>query len=546
MAVKQEIEEHIRNGESDLAQEKLESCLAKGAGSAEDHHLLAVLLLNKRCFNQALEHLRQAMKAEVNHEQYNTLGAIYLELKDYEKALQAFLEALTLEPTHFPSKRNLLVTYQRMGRIKEALVCCDELLESKESKSAQLYFELALIYREGKKIEKALECVYESMTLNPNQANAHCLLGTLFQEMGHLKLALAPYMTAVQLAPDNKEMRTLIGALYEKLDKVAEAKKCFEKVLELDAEDVRGHYNLGVTLQTQGEFKKGFKEYEKRFQLQIYRENHAHLEHLQGSLWTDQDIRGKKLLIVHEQGFGDNILAVRFLEQVVDLGAEVMYLAPPRLQRFFSHGKKSWQLVDEASYSQLPAYDYYLPIWSLFDRLNIDPTQLSTKRAYLEADPHLARQYQEKYFSHNKQKIGFIWRSHLRGFTAEAKSISPYFLSPFFHLPNSACYALQTPLSDKDRLLFKEFPLVDLSTELQNFDNTAALMSNMDMVITIDTACAHLAGALGLKTVLLLCKPLDWRWKVGDVWYANMHTFTQTEAGCWRSPVNEAYTFINS
>ncbi len=507
---------------------------------------LAIQCMEAKKYKEASLYLEDCFKlghqgAELLH--YHAVAQ--LQLGRLNQAASSAQKALQLQPRYPQALANLGEVYTLQGKLKQAIECLRFSLHYDPS-SLIVHKKLAQLYNKCPEAEGAIESLYHLVLRCPNDPLTHSLFASLLGTYNCPEGALVVYKKVMKLQADRALPYANAGSTLFLLRRYQEAEQLLLKGLKKQKNHTYTRYNYAQLCLKTGKFTEGFKNIEARLNLPLYKQLHKKSGTLKGPLWQGEDLRGKTLLLYHEQGLGDNILACRFIPLLVEKGVKVIYRCPNTFYRLLSHNHEGYELSDIDDYGKLPAYDYQLPIWSLFHRLAIDPMSMGEAKAYLKASTSLAQEYKKKYFTHDKQSIGFVWNSNPKGFTAKGRSLNPYFLSPLFHFPKTRCYSLQQKVLDDERSLFKQFPLTDLSEDLLDLENTAALMENMDLIITIDTACAHLAGALGKKTFLLLPYHVDWKWTCGKVWYPNMEYFIQAEEGDWSSAIHEIFTKVAS
>jgi hypothetical protein len=267
-------------------------------------------------------------------------------------------------------------------------------------------------------------------------------------------------------------------------------------------------------------------------------------------MWRGEDIAGRTLLVLPEQGFGDNIQFARFARLAGERGARVVLVTRPPVKRLFSTLRGVTEI--RADELPLPDCDYHVPIMGLPHALGTTLATIPADVPYLAADPGAVDRWRARLRGGDALRVGLVWSSGVLTtgrdlfMNAMAKSLPLAALAPLARVPNVAFYSLQKFAGAHDPAAHVPPPglrLVDWTTELADFADTAALVAALDLVISVDTSVAHLAGALGKRVWVLLPADADWRYLRGRAdspWYPTMRLFRQRSAGIWREPVAEA------
>ncbi|HUB25741.1 MAG TPA: hypothetical protein VL992_09965, partial [Tepidisphaeraceae bacterium] len=251
-----------------------------------------------------------------------------------------------------------------------------------------------------------------------------------------------------------------------------------------------------------------------------------------GTQWDGSELAGRRILIHFEQGFGDAIQCIRYVPFIAERGGRVILAVPAEMKRLMQSVKYVEHLVTLSD--PLPSYDIHCPIMSLPLAFKTTLQTIPAESPYLRSDPDLKRQWQSRLPNDNRLKIGLAWAGRRR--PDPHRAVSPAELAPLADVTGVWFCSLQKPAVSPP----PGVQLADFADELRDFADTAALMENLDLIITIDTSIAHLAGALGKPTWVLLKDVPDWRWLLGredSPWYPTMRLFRQTRRGDWESPV---------
>jgi hypothetical protein len=311
-----------------------------------------------------------------------------------------------------------------------------------------------------------------------------------------------------------------------------EAVSCYRRALELKPNLVEAHANLGVTLLRLGHYKEGWSEYEHRLEyLSLSRR-------FSKPRWNGERAEGRTILIHGEQGFGDALHLLRYALLVRRRsGAKRVLLEAraPLARLFAAHSGSDLEIVSGGSSagSTMPPFDCHVPLMSLPLALGLfEPLPMS--HAYLTADADLRQSWRTTLGAPPTMRVGLAWAGNPEHRSDRRRSLSPETLAPLLECPGLQFYSLQ--IDRPSGGFSEESPLIDLTPHITDFADTAAFVAELDLVITVDTAVAHLAGALGKPVWMLNRFDSCWRWFLNrddTPWYHSMRQFRQTSRGDW-------------
>lgn len=358
-------------------------------------------------------------------------------------------------------------------------------------------------YREENQPERALECYGAVMMANRNHAGAFNNYGNVLREVG--------------------EPAGAIPFLY--------------RAMQLDPTMVTAHFNLAVAQLLSGDWINGFRNYECRF----------NYEHLKGTLpnfkqprWRGEDLKDKTILVIGEQGHGDNIQFVRFLFPLYAAGAKILLQTNTNIIPLLQNGEVISGFYD---YEHVPEeFDYWIPMMSLAQVLNVSLETLPHQLQYLSARPDLIQQWNERLGKKTQLRIGFGWSGRPDSWINRHKAV-PYeqMRDLIKRNPNYQWINLQVECSPEQRQELESLGVVSVSDHIRSFADTAAVVHHCDVVVGVDTAVSHLAGAMGRPVWILLSQfALDWRWLLNrsdSPWYPSARLFRQPTMGDWATPI---------
>lgn len=395
---------------------------------------------------------------------------------------------------------------------------------------------LAFVTAKKGENQRALEALERITTIHPQLAEAHYGKGCLLGVMGRYDDEMAAYRAAIALKPNFTRAYVNLGVALRDLHRFDEALQQFGKAIEIDPNYAGARTNRGQTNLLLGNFEPGWREYEWRWL-------DGGISHGfdPGKLWTgDQPIAGKTVLVHFEQGLGDTLQFVRYVDRMVDAGARVVLRVQDALLPLLREYTGTAQVIGEND--RVPDFDLHCPLLSLPFAFKTGATDIPAAVPYLRADPQRSAQWREVIGdAANRPRVGIAWAGLGAHPDNRNRSIRLAELAPLF-AATAQFVSLQKDVPDADREALRKFePLLDVSERLGTFADTAALISQLDLVISVDTSVAHLGGALGTQVWVALPFTPDWRWQMNRTdspWYPQARLFRQAERGDWKAVVD--------
>ena len=392
---------------------------------------------------------------------------------------------------------------------------------------------LGCAYRALDQPGRAEECFRLAIAAMPDSPQAHYNLGGVLYEFGKLEEAVASHRRALELQPRDLATRNNLGNLLYEQGHLDESLILLEQTLAADPELPSAHYNLALVWLSQGRMPEGWAEYEWRWRCL----DPAPLR-LSEPLWDGTPQENKKLLIQAEQGLGDTIQFIRYLPLVRNRCPNTVVQIQPALLPLLEQSGIEDLIPHTAP---LPPIDLQIPMASLPWIFGTTLETIPVDVPYLHASTHLIDEWREKLAQYSGLKVGIAWQGSRTYRGDRYRSIPLSCFAPLAQVPGIRLLSLQKgPGVDQISPLRDEFRIVDLGSEIDErsgpFMDTAAIMKNLDLVITSDTVTAHLAGALGVKVWVALRVGPDWRWLAGrqdSPWYPSMRLFRQRIFGDW-------------
>lgn len=447
---------------------------------------------------------------------------------ELELAESAFQRAVELQPDFLNARLNLGLILQKTGKTEAALECFLK-ASALNPGNSEIHKGLGDLYRELKRWPDAVSSWQIAVDLHPNYADAWQNLGLGLECQDRLDEALACHERVVQIRQNDPNALRYLGMACQDLGRLEDARTCYRKALELAPKDPEIHWQIFSLQASLGEFPKAWDEHEWRWQI---KGRTTPKRDFTQPMWTGDSIDGKTLLLHAEQGFGDTIQAVRYVPLIREQGGKVLLWCPPDLTSLLETVSGVERVISQMKPDY--AFDTHLPMMSL---PHVFQTRLETIPArvpYLRAPADAKISFPDE--AGRNPKIGLVWCGSLSQ-PNDRRPIPFEILAPLVQMTGIDFFSLQKGnhgLSSQSES-WKE-RITDLSSQLTDFAHTAAAIENLDLLITIDTAVAHLAGALGKPVWLLLPFTPDWRWMLDredNPWYPTMRLFRQQSCGDW-------------
>ena len=462
---------------------------------------------------------------------YNNIGNALRDQGKLEEAIKAYTKALTIKPDYAAVYNNVGNALKKQGKPNEAIASFNKALLLKPD-YAEAHNNLGITLKVQGKLEEAMTSYNKALSLKPNYADAYYNMGNTLQDQGKLEEAVQAYTKALAINSNYAEAYNNMGNVLQGQGKLDEAIEAYNKALALKPDYAEAYNNMGRTYYLKGEIQKGLELLEYRFKKQKA-PTRAPREKL---YWNGSEpIKGKEFLVYEEQGLGDIIQFCRYLPTLVKQGAKVTFKVTQKLHALLRTLDSDIILVDRLpDESQI---DFEAPLMSLPHLLNISLETIPSIETYLSADYAKVVSW-GKLLNTQKFKIGICWQGSKNKIDI-GRSFPLSLFEGISKLPNVELISLHKGEGEKQIQEIK----FNLTTLGSNFDasqdaflDTSAVIENCDLVITSDTAVAHLAGSLGCTTWLILKYIPDWRWMFNRddcPWYPTMTLFRQKTPGNW-------------
>jgi tetratricopeptide (TPR) repeat protein len=466
-------------------------------------------------------------------------GRLYHTENRLDEAIRAYSETIALTPDIEPAHRNLALAHFQKGDPHKAAAGYHRCLELNPG-SVEVLTNLGAAYQHMRQPAQAEACYAKALEIDPQYVPAIYNQGNILLDRGDLESAAAQYRRALTFDPGHISSLCNLGRALHRSGLFDAAMDCYDKALKIDPNHPETRLNRSVAFLLQGRWEEGWPEYEWRFQ--CHNRSRIYPHQPTGPRWQGEPFPGKTLLVHGEQGLGDSLQFVRFLPWVKRLGGCLLFETHKSLHPLLQ-GTAGIDALLELSSQKAPAqpYDLHIPLCSLPGLFNLTPNNLPHPGCYLSAPENKVKQWRKKLPS-DGFNVGIVWSG---SDTYPERSCRLRDLTPLGQIDGIHWIGLQKgPGADQmnDSHLPADWNLTNWGKELEDFSDTAAAIAGLDLVISIDTSVAHLAGALGKPTWLLLPYVPDWRWlllRFDTPWYPTMRLFRQKEPGNWCTVVME-------
>ncbi len=568
------IEDHQR-GNIAGAETLYRKILRQEPDHADALHLSGLIAFQRNDFEGAKQLVEQAISSENPTALYfANLGRIEMARTDYTAAIAAWKSALSLTDETSDLNSDIAGAYLKAGKYKEAVDAAHAALNVAPDHASAL-MNLGLALAEQGQMSAAIDALEKSATLHPENGDVWFPLGQLCQQTDRQPLAEIAYGNAIRLTPDRLEsynnyanllrdqmrfseaidiyreaieiaphysdLHSNLGVALQERGDTQHALVSYREAIRLNPKNAEAHRNLGMALLQQGDYGPGWMEYEWRWKTRHFA---PIVRDWKAPQWSGQEAPEKTLLIHCEQGFGDCLQFARFIPIAARRVGKVIVEAPRELAHLLSRLDGVATIVIAGD--DLPEVDLQIPLLSLPYAFKTELSSIPDEVPYLFADPQKKESWRQRLHKRPGQKlVGIAWRgsgSHQRN-VARSPGLNAFM--PLFLLSHEV-RLISLQLDGGAELADNKYagPRVeDYTDNLSSFDDTASLISELDAVVSPDTAVAHLAGALGTKTYLALPKIAEWRWlqdRDDSPWYPNTVLIRQNKLLDW----DDVFSFI--
>lgn len=539
MTVRQALEQAMKDqqaGRFKQAEAIYRQILTANPNEANAIHLLGLLEYQQGRAQAALPLIEKAVLLMPQAPTFRTnLSQILSALGRNEQAVEEAQKAVGFQPNNPEFLNNLGKALQSHGRLTEAIGIFRRAIDIKPDFIAT-YANLGSALRASGDYPQAIAVLRQAAGLQPNSVETMNNLGNALQEFGQVEEAETIFQKILSAKPDFAEAHNNLGTTYRAAGQFGRAIEHYRKAVQLQPDMPMPHFNLGLTLLLLGQFEEGWRENEWRWKV---KEHGGRFDQYPSPEWDGSDLKGRTIFLFGEQGFGDAIQFARYVPLIAQRGARIILACQKPLLCLMKSLAGVSQLVTHGD--PMPAFDVRCALMSVPRIFGTADANIPADIPYLSANADESSRWRKRLDEFaGKLKVGIAWAGRPEHKLDRLRSIAPKVFAPLNTISSIQLVNLQK--GDKSSQGRDVLNLIDWTAELTDFADTAALVENLDLVITADTAVAHLAGALGKKVWVLLPFVSDWRWLLNrsdSPWYPTMRLFRQPAIGDWNTPIQQ-------
>ena len=481
---------------------------------------------------QAEAAYHQILLHQPNHlHALNNLGALLQEQGKCAEAIAHYKKVLSIDPNYICGYYNLGNAYRANDQLEDAMAAYKKAIEL-NPRYADAYNNLGLCLQDRRRLNEAIAAYHMARELRPDYAEIYNNLGNALQQKGLVDEAIIYLNKALAMKKNYADAHNNLGVALQKKGKIKEAVAEYSQALALKPGHPDAHCNMGHVLLLNGDLKKGFAEYEWRWRVKGV--NYEKPRTFQQPLWDGSDLTGKTILLHTEQGYGDTIHFVRYALILAEKRARVIVECQPLLVRLLSIQSGIHQAIPRGA--ALPEFDVHAPILGLPYICGTTLESIPASIPYI-FPPTVCSLRIDKPPGKDLQ-VGIVWAGSRTHDNDNNRSCDIALFKQLMDVPGVAWFSMQKggPEEEIERLGDYRTRLKDVGAVIKDFADTAAAINQMDIIITVDTAVAHLAGAMGKPVWVLLPFVPDWRWmmeRTDSPWYPTMRLFRQNKPGDW-------------
>lgn len=520
-----------------------EHAIARGPDDARANYDRATALRNLQRFDEALGHLERAIALKPDYaEAHNSRGIVLASLGRFADAVAAFDRAIALNPGYAEACNNRGIVLHDLKRLDEALAGFDSAVALQPG-NAWAHNNRGVALRDLKRFDDALASHDKAIALKPDYAAAYYNRGIVLHDLRRLDEALVDFDRAIALRPDYAAAYNNRGVAMQDLKRLDDALGSFTKAITLTKDFAEAYVNQSYCLLQMGRFEEGWRLYEWRKKTEIPVGNRTFAQ----PLWLGtESIADKTLFVHHEQGLGDTIQFCRYGKLLRARGARVVMSVQQPLYRLLGQMSPDVEVI---KHDETPAaFDCHCPLMSLPLALGTTLENIPSASRYIRADERLRKEWAVRLPPPTKPRIGVVWNGSAKHKNDLNRSMDLATIASLFST-DAHWISLQKELRDGEAALLRQLDrFVHYSDALSDFSDTAALIASLDLIISVDTSVAHLAGAMGQPVWILLPYNSDWRWlthRDDSPWYPTARLFRRGDARSWDGVIARVHAALH-
>jgi tetratricopeptide (TPR) repeat protein len=517
---------------SDSAQAACQAALSLNPDNEEAHFILAEIFGEQGRLAEAEQQYNRALALRPDcTETWQNLGMVLRRMGRLPEAKAALARALEINPGNVAALHNLGNLEARAGDLSAAKACFEEAL-TLEPNLAEAHNGLGAVLQDNGELDGAEQCYQRALSLKPDYAEAYCNLGNLARKRGQLEQAEAQYERAVGLHPGLAEAHSNLGMIAQSHGRLIEARAHYDRAIHLEPASPDARWNRCLLDLLEGNFASGWKDYEVR-----YARRHSAPRRVPGPLWRGEPLDGAPILLYCEQGLGDTLQFIRYVPLVTGAGGTVILDVQGPVRRLAD--QLPGITVRTADQDPVPEFAWQCPLMGLPYAFRTSEETIPAQVPYLTVPPDARAGAERLEWPAEGLRVGIVWGGNPKHMEDRYRSIPLSLWEPVLGVEGVRFFSLQ--LGAAAQLAATGNRVTDLENAIADLADTAALIMHLDLVIAVDTAVAHLAGALGRPVWVLVPFAPDWRWlteRQDSPWYPTMRLFRQPGILEW-APVLE-------
>lgn len=526
----------LDQGQEEQAAEAYRRSIAANPDYADAYSNLGVVLARQKHCSEAVDAYRRAIVLRPDYvDAHRNLTGLLVALERPLEALPHCLKLVELEPDNATFMGYLGVLMGELGRHRDAVIACRKALQM-DPTLLVAYATIIAAHSSLNEHDDALRLACHYVEHAPDDPDAYCAFAMALQYTGRWDDALAMCGKAIALAPDNPTLLHTMGRIAHAAGTMDAALDIYERAIALAPERAKLRWDQSLALLLAGRYREGWSAFEVRWDVNQLRVDNRNFTQ---PAWNGEDLAGKTILLHAEQGMGDTIQFIRYAAGVARRGGRVVAQVQPLLKRLVASAAGVDAVV--AYKEPLPHFDVYCPMLSLPRIFETDLDTVPDAQGYLHPEPAARAQWLNRLGPRKGLRIGLIWAGNPTHRNDSNRSMRLEQFMPALTMPGLEWFSLQVGQAEADLRQLPAGMIRNLVPDIMDFADTAAALSTLDLLVTVDTSSAHLAGALGQNVWVMLPFAPDWRWMLGredTPWYDSMRLFRQTELGNWAPVVD--------
>jgi tetratricopeptide (TPR) repeat protein len=546
---------HHQVGQLAEAEQTYLKVLEGNAHHSDALRLLGSLYIQRNQFEQAVLYLEKAQAAKPQDaEAHNNLGVALYKLGKSDDAIACYQQAIKIKPDYRDALNNLGNIFYERGqsfhaqeKTSEAILNYEQALRYTPD-NLDILTRLAELQRNAGKIEEACEFYKRIVGLRPDDVNLRVNFGTLLHDAARSEDAMEQYDHILRLQPNSLDALVSRGSLLMELDRIDEAKASYDEALRLAPISPDAKWGKALALLTLGNYREGWQLYESGFD----RKNTRGIPPIADRFWDGSSQPGKRLLIWGEQGLGDVLQFIRYAALCRERVGRIIVQCREPLVRLLANCPYIDDVVTTATSAD---FDYHISVMSLPYIFGTTLETIPAEIPYLFVGEEARQKWAPRFADQTNFKVGLVWAGNPRKHAIDAhivdrrRSMTLDLMRPLFAFDQIQFYNLQMgePANQIDSCSLRD-TIIDYMPEVADFMDTAAIIENLDLVISVDTSVVHLAGGLGKPVWILSRFDACWRWlrnREQSPWYPTARIFGQPKQGDWVAVVDAISKALN-